>query len=152
LQDWLDKYKEAHRNPVNQTIHFVCVPIIFVTLLCLLDLYRVFTLSVYEIVAPVSLGWILALAAVIFYLRLSLLQASILGTLAVLVLVYARWAEHSYPVETMALHAALFALAWLGQLIGHKIEGAKPAFLEDLTFLLIGPLWISHSFVRRFSS
>ena len=33
-------------------------------------------------------------------------------------------------------------LAWIGQFIGHKIEGEKPSFFEDLQFLLIGPAWL----------
>jgi uncharacterized membrane protein YGL010W len=37
---------------------------------------------------------------------------------------------------------AVFAIAWLGQFIGHKVEGAKPSFFKDLQFLLIGPLWL----------
>ena len=37
---------------------------------------------------------------------------------------------------------AIFVLAWIGQFIGHKIEGEKPSFFEDLQFLLIGPDWL----------
>ena len=36
-------------------------------------------------------------------------------------------------------------IAWIGQFIGHKIEGAKPSFFEDLQFLLIGPAWVALS-------
>ena len=36
----------------------------------------------------------------------------------------------------------IFVLAWTGQFIGHKIEGKKPSFLDDLSFLLIGPAWV----------
>ena len=36
----------------------------------------------------------------------------------------------------------IFVLAWIGQFYGHKVEGAKPSFLKDLEFLLIGPLWV----------
>ncbi|MCJ8276003.1 MAG: DUF962 domain-containing protein, partial [Bdellovibrionales bacterium] len=44
------------------------------------------------------------------------------------------------PLFAIAL--AVFVLAWVGQFIGHKIEGQKPSFLEDVQFLLIGPLWV----------
>ena len=33
-------------------------------------------------------------------------------------------------------------MAWIGQFIGHKIEGKKPSFLEDLQFLMVGPAWL----------
>ena len=36
----------------------------------------------------------------------------------------------------------IFVVAWIGQFYGHKIEGKKPAFADDLAFLLIGPLWV----------
>ena len=40
-------------------------------------------------------------------------------------------------------------LAWIGQFIGHKIEGKKPAFLPDLVFLLIGPAWLASKCYRK---
>jgi uncharacterized membrane protein YGL010W len=43
----------------------------------------------------------------------------------------------------------VFILAWVGQFIGHKIEGAKPSFFEDLQFLLIGPLWVFSSVLTK---
>ncbi len=44
------------------------------------------------------------------------------------------------PVWRSAL--VVFVVAWIGQFIGHKIEGKKPSFLQDLQFLLIGPVWL----------
>jgi len=45
--------------------------------------------------------------------------------------------------------AALFVLAWIGQFIGHAIEGKRPSFFKDVQFLLIGPLWLLADFYRR---
>ena len=39
----------------------------------------------------------------------------------------------------------VFVVAWIGQFVGHKIEGKKPSFFEDLQFLLIGPAWVANS-------
>ena len=44
----------------------------------------------------------------------------------------------------------IFVLSWIGQFIGHKIEGKKPSFLDDLKFLLIGPIWLIHFVLKRF--
>jgi uncharacterized membrane protein YGL010W len=41
-----------------------------------------------------------------------------------------------------------FVLAWIGQFIGHKIEGKKPSFFKDVAFLLIGPAWLM-SFIYK---
>jgi len=46
---------------------------------------------------------------------------------------------------------AIFVLSWIGQFIGHKIEGKKPSFLDDLKFLLIGPIWLLHFILKKFS-
>lgn len=43
----------------------------------------------------------------------------------------------------------VFVLAWIGQFIGHKIEGRKPSFLQDLAFLLIGPLWVNRFLLQK---
>jgi len=45
----------------------------------------------------------------------------------------------------------IFILAWMGQFIGHKIEGRKPSFMDDLKFLLIGPIWLLHFILKKFS-
>jgi uncharacterized membrane protein YGL010W len=49
-----------------------------------------------------------------------------------------------------AICLVLFALAWVGQFIGHHIEGKKPSFLKDLAFLMIGPAWLLAKLYRRF--
>ena len=52
-------------------------------------------------------------------------------------------------VPLWAVSAAVFALAWLGQFIGHAIEGKRPSFFKDLQFLLIGPIWLLAGLYRR---
>ena len=48
----------------------------------------------------------------------------------------------SETVPLWASSLAVFVVGWIGQFIGHHIEGKKPSFLDDLRFLLIGPLWV----------
>jgi uncharacterized membrane protein YGL010W len=43
----------------------------------------------------------------------------------------------------------IFVAAWIGQFIGHAIEGKRPSFFKDLQFLLIGPLWLLAAAYRR---
>jgi uncharacterized membrane protein YGL010W len=56
---------------------------------------------------------------------------------------------HGWP-EMWQVCLGIFVLAWVGQFIGHKIEGKKPSFLDDVKFLLIGPLWLLHFVFKRF--
>jgi uncharacterized membrane protein YGL010W len=53
------------------------------------------------------------------------------------------WAKAGGPVLWQSC-SVIFVLAWIGQFIGHKIEGKKPSFLDDIKFLLIGPIWLLH--------
>ena len=53
------------------------------------------------------------------------------------------------PMPLLWLALGVFVVAWIGQFIGHKIEGRKPSFLTDLAYLLIGPAWIVAKLMRR---
>ena len=44
--------------------------------------------------------------------------------------------------ELFTIYVITFIIAWIGQFVGHKIEGKKPSFFEDIQFLLIGPAWL----------
>ena len=52
-----------------------------------------------------------------------------------------------WPVWQICL--VVFIAAWIGQFIGHKIEGKKPSFLKDIVFLLIGPAWLLSKIYRK---
>ena len=87
--------------------------------------------------------------AMLFYLRLSPMLSA--GLLFFISLCYSTLAmlELIAPDLIGKLCAALFLLAWIGQFIGHKIEGKKPSFFEDLQYLLVGPLFVlSKAFER----
>jgi uncharacterized membrane protein YGL010W len=43
----------------------------------------------------------------------------------------------------------VFIISWIAQFWGHKIEGKKPSFLQDLAFLLIGPLWVTRFLYKK---
>jgi uncharacterized membrane protein YGL010W len=60
-------------------------------------------------------------------------------TLACIALV---WSIELMQISIFLFSLTLFAILWLFQFIGHKIEGKKPSFFEDLQFLLIGPIWV----------
>lgn len=130
----LAQYGESHLNPTNEVIHFVCVPVIVFTLLGL-----VWALHPLAAVA-------VAVASLVYYFTLSkpfalgmlLMAAAMLAVLAAL------------PQQAvLPLSLAVFVLAWIGQFIGHKIEGKKPSFFDDLRFLLIGPLFVLGFLYRR---
>ncbi|MYM90750.1 DUF962 domain-containing protein [Rugamonas sp. FT82W] len=130
----LAKYSESHLNPTNEVIHFICVPIIVFTLLGLLW------------AAHPLLAVAVTLASLVYYFRLS--KPFAVGMLLMSTLMLALLA--ALPDKAiLPLSLAIFVLAWIGQFIGHKIEGKKPSFFDDLRFLLIGPLFVLGFLYRR---
>jgi uncharacterized membrane protein YGL010W len=146
VDQWLNEYGESHQNPANKTLHWICVPIIVVSLIGLL-----WSIPVPQAMRNVSplLNWgtlVLALG-VLYYLRMSLSLA--LGMLAFVVLVaLCIVALQHLPWSLWVICLALFVVAWIGQFIGHHYEGKRPSFFKDLQFLMIGPLWLL-SFIYR---
>ena len=144
----LSQYGESHQNSTNKLIHWICVPTIMFSLFGML----------YAIPFPATktlfANWasIFFALALIYYLRLSFpmfLGFVLIGGL----LVWGNNALYEFLGRnngTMALASlGIFAAAWVGQFIGHKIEGQKPSFLEDVQFLLIGPAWLLHFIYQK---
>lgn len=144
---WFAAYGESHQNHTNELIHWICVPLIFFSVLGF-----AWSLPVPEplIDAAPWFNWsLVAIAgATLFYLRLSLQLTA--GLVCFMSLCYAFLAacELFFPWPVWQTCGVIFVLAWIGQLVGHKIEGKKPSFVHDLAFLLIGPAWLM-SFVYK---
>jgi uncharacterized membrane protein YGL010W len=120
------RYAEYHRNPTNKVIHWVCVPLIVWSLLGML-----WAASPYA-------AYVAIVLAMAFYLWLSLPIA--VGML--LMLVVMACALTLLGSEVLPVSAGVFVVAWIGQFIGHGVEGRRPAFLEDIRSLLVGPAWV----------
>ncbi len=142
VQHWFDEYAASHKNPVNKAIHWVCIPLIVLSLLGLL----------WPLQSPFfDLNWgIVAIALALGYyasLSLRLAFGAALLSLGLVAGVLALDALAIAPLWFVSL--VIFVSAWIGQFIGHEIEGKKPSFFKDLQFLLIGPLWLLGHLYRR---
>lgn len=147
VHQWLDAYAVSHQNVVNKRIHWICLPAIVVSLIGLL-----WTIPVPEPMTAVGswLNWgtLFLIAAFAYYLALSpRLALGMLPIVAAIGLLVSWMATLSVPL--LVLSVAIFVVAWIGQFIGHKIEGQKPSFFEDVQFLMIGPLWILAAAYRQ---
>jgi len=133
IDELFARYGESHRDPTNKAIHWVCVPLITWSVIALLWSWT--PIAAYALIA----------FSVAFYAFLSpAIAIGMLGVSAALV----------YPLTLLGPHVLLAALvvfvgAWIGQFIGHKIEGKKPSFFEDIKFLLVGPAWLLGHVYRR---
>jgi uncharacterized membrane protein YGL010W len=145
-RQWLEEYGESHRHPVNKLLHWVCVPVI---VLCVMGFLRELpTPGAFASVPGLDWATLGVVLAVAYYLRLSVPLALGAAPLLVLGLATLGWME-TLPWPLWASCAVLFIVAWIGQFIGHAIEGRRPSFFKDLQFLLIGPLWLLADLYRR---
>ncbi|MDN0073699.1 DUF962 domain-containing protein [Crenobacter sp. SG2303] len=152
MREWLMLYGESHQHPINIVIHKVCVPVIVFTVLGLLwcvplpPAWR--TLLVFNGVGYANLATLAVLLGLVFYSRLSTPITIGMAMLTFTMLLILGLME-KHAVDLLTLSMAAFAIAWVCQFIGHKIEGQQPSFFRDLQFLLIGPAWTLVPLYRR---
>lgn len=147
LQSYFAAYSDHHRNPTNIVIHWICVPVIFFSVIGAL-----------ASIPPAALPWLgsapwaklaIAIALLLFYLPRSIVMTFAMAVWSYLCLRLADYLGAHAPWPLWAICLALFSAAWIGQFYGHGIEGRKPSFLEDLAFLLVGPAWLMGKLIRR---
>ena len=138
LTDHLAQYAAYHRDSRNLLSHFIGIPMIVLAVAVLLSRPGVEVVGLWF--SPVVL---VALAATLFYLRLDLRFGVLMGAVLLLcVWVGALLAQQATAVWLSA-GVGLFVVGWIIQFVGHYYEGRKPAFVDDLTGLIIGPLLVA---------
>ncbi|MES2786401.1 MAG: Mpo1-like protein [Pseudomonadota bacterium] len=129
----LAHYGQSHQNPSNETIHFFAIPLIMLSLVGLL--YAAHPWIAYAFIA----------ASMVYYARLSMAFLVTMAVLSVAALVLVR----AMGSAVLPISIAIFVLAWIAQFIGHRIEGKKPSFFEDLQYLWVGPLFVLSKLFSR---
>ena len=147
LAEWLSEYGASHEHATNKLLHWICVPPIVLSVLGLL-----WSIPVPAALVSVSpwLNWatLLAIAALAYYLVLSPRLAVGIALAFAALLAIVQWlATLAWPLWVTCL--VVFVVAWIGQFVGHAIEGKRPSFFKDVQFLLIGPLWLVSALYRR---
>ena len=145
IQQWLAEYGESHQNHTNKTIHWICVPAIFFSIVGFF----------YSIKLPwlidghqLNVAMILMVLVILYYAALS--KTIWIGMLffGVFCLGLCHLVERSGLMPLWLLCLVVFVVAWIGQFYGHKVEGKKPSFFKFIQFLLIGPAWLM-SFIYK---
>lgn len=148
IESLLDEYGESHVNPVNKLLHWFCVPVIVWTVIALLWSLP-FPAAWQSDSVPLNWATIALVLAQIYYFRLSWQLGTGVLFFNVMLLWIASIVDQASPWPLWAIALALFIGAWIGQFIGHVIEGKRPSFLKDLQFLLIGPAWLLAFIYRK---
>jgi len=137
LVEHLSQYASYHRDPRNIATHFVGIPLIVLAVSILLSRPGADVAGLWLSPALLLAGW-----SVWFYLRLDLRFGLLMGLLLGLCL----WAGQALAVQSTGVWLSVglgsFVLGWVIQFVGHWYEGRKPAFVDDLSGLIIGPLFV----------
>jgi len=134
LVDHLAQYAAYHRDRRNIFSHFIGIPMI--------------VLSIAVLLARPALGFglspalLLALAAALFYLRLDLRFGVAMTALLALTVWGAAQLAAGTTAAWLGWGVGLFVVGWIIQFVGHYYEGRKPAFVDDLSGLIVGPLFV----------
>jgi uncharacterized membrane protein YGL010W len=138
VEENLTQYAAYHRDRRNIATHFVGVPMIVFAIILALA-----TAVIQVGPVAVSMAAVVSIAMCAYYFRLD----AVFGVTMAVVLfamcaaaseITARW---STPAS-LGWAAAIFTAGWALQFLGHKFEGMKPAFFDDVMQLIIGPLFV----------
>jgi len=151
IDQLLTEYGESHQNSTNKTIHWICVPLIFLSVIGLIaSIPSSMVQSILGENNPYA-NWaaIVLILVLIYYVSLSIPLSIGMMLFGVLCLFVINFIVQLDIAPLWLVSVAIFVVAWIGQFYGHKVEGKKPSFLKDVQFLLIGPAWLMHFIYKR---
>jgi uncharacterized membrane protein YGL010W len=120
------EYGAYHADPRNRRCHAIGIPLILLGIMGLLHMRGI---------GPIDLAVVVAFAVLAYYAVLDVRGAVL--SFVVFALLYAIAVRLPWQVDLLA-----FVVGWVFQLVGHRLEGSKPKFLENVVYLFIGPLYI----------
>ena len=125
-KEYFNEYAKSHQNETNQAIHYLCVPLIFLSVIDLLmSITTTFLRNLFELFDPIIENWavVFGLMASLFYLKLDFwyfIKMLFVLLLSIIVNFYIGDVTH-----LLYTSITIFVLAWIGQFYGHQIEGSK---------------------------
>ncbi|MCP3715615.1 DUF962 domain-containing protein [Paraburkholderia sp. CNPSo 3281] len=139
LTEQLTQYAAYHRDARNIGTHFIGIPLIVLALAVLLS-RPVIALGP---PVPVSPAWLLFGAATLYYLVLDVPLGLMMALVCVACVAFGAWLAQQGTAAWLGGGVALFVVGWIFQFVGHIAwEHRKPAFVDDLIGLMIGPLFV----------
>lgn len=134
LKKLLIQYGEGHLNSQNVLLHNIGIPLIILGAIGLLS----------NIPSPIPVEYIVGLLILFYYFSFKSVRTVAVWIAMFLVLVAV---QKNIILDSIWLWLFLLAIGWILLGIGHRIEGSKPRFLEEIRMFLIGPIWIFRGFL-----
>ena len=138
MAEQLTQYARYHRDPRNIATHFVGIPMIVLAVAVLLSRPAFEVMGF--VVSPVTF---VVVATILYYLALDKVMGFVMGVLMVLCAQFGANIAAESTATWLTWGIGLFVVGWIIQFIGHYFEGKKPAFVDDLIGLIIGPLFVT---------
>ncbi|MFM0648299.1 DUF962 domain-containing protein [Paraburkholderia bryophila] len=140
LTQQLTQYAAYHRDRRNIATHFIGIPMIVVALAVLMSRPA---FAVGALPFMVSPAWLLFGAATVYYLVLDVPLGVMMAVVSVVCVAFGQWIAAQSTLIWIATGVGLFVIGWVFQFIGHvAYEHRKPAFVDDVIGLMIGPLFV----------
>lgn len=137
LVDHLAQYAAYHRDQRNIFTHFIGIPMIVLAVAILLSRPAMEVAGLW-----LSPATAVVIISSLFYLRLDLKLGVVMTALLVLSLWAGAVAANQSTSVWLTSGIGLFVVGWIIQFVGHYYEGRKPAFVDDVMGLAIGPLFV----------
>ncbi len=139
LIDHLSHYAAYHRDARNVVTHFIGIPMIVLAVTALLGRPAMPIGDGGLFLTPAMIVYVLSC---LFYLRLSVFFGVTMAVILAAFVWMGAWIAALSTAIWLATGIGLFVLGWIIQFVGHYFEGRKPAFVDDLVGLLVGPLFL----------
>ena len=142
LEQLLSQYAAYHLDQKNIFTHFIGIPLIVFSIVCLTAragiLFAGFELT---------LALLLMIASCIYYFILDRIFGIVMLVIFALIYPLAYQIAQMQMASWFSLSIGIFVVGWLFQFVGHYYEKKKPAFFDDVIGLAIGPLFVLAEFV-----
>lgn len=142
LEQHLSEYAKYHRDQRNIYTHYVGIPLIVFSVFCLLSKPSfLISLPVLGtiVASPALLVWLVGNA---FYIKLDVKLGAVMALITGLMVYWAQPIAQYGVGLWLSISLGIFVGGWALQFVGHHYEGKKPAFVDDIMGLAIGPLFV----------
>ena len=139
LKQQMQSYGAYHRDPRNKLTHFFGVPLVTFSLFLFLGWFR----FVHPEVLPITAATLFFLAVLVYYLRLDWRITLIQFPFTLTLLLLADWVARHSMKFSFSVFLGTFVLGWIIQLVGHAIEGRRPALADNILQVFNAPLFLT---------
>ncbi len=137
LEQLLSQYAAYHLDQKNIYTHFIGIPMIVFSIICLTARAGVIIPG-----GELTLALILLLASCIYYFSLDRIFGLIMLVIYAIAYPFAYKIAQLDTTSWLGLSIGIFVVGWVFQFVGHFYEKKKPAFTDDIIGLAIGPLFV----------